>query len=153
MGLFGRKNSSNPPTPSPKLSPGFNSQSSAPGLNSPKSPISLSRPVAQLPSPPNPSIDPEGYLTCLQAVRQRSQLVYDRVRNGKGTCFTMDPTKIDDVIRYVVGIIKVPSIVKCANGSATMIRRIRLFHRMDVGNILMLVDDHDSKNSFNRGVG
>jgi hypothetical protein len=61
----------------------------------------------QLPSPPNPQADPEGYLTSLQAVRERSQLVFEKVRQGQGKCFSLDPTKQNDVIRYVVGIIKV----------------------------------------------
>jgi hypothetical protein len=76
-------------------------------MNSPLTPSFPARPAVQLPSPPNSASDPEGYLTSLQAVRERSQLVFEKVRLGRGKCFTLDPAKLDDVISYVVGIIKV----------------------------------------------
>jgi len=84
-------------------------------MDSPRTPSFATRPAAQLPPPPDPKVDPEGYLTSLQAVRQRSQLVFEKVRQGKGKCFTLDPGKMDDVIRYVVGIIKVCDHPKQAN--------------------------------------
>jgi len=76
-------------------------------MNSPQTPTFPKKPVAQLPPPPSPTQDPEGYLTSLQAVRQRSQLVFEQVRRGHGHCFTLDPAKRQDVVKYVVGIIKV----------------------------------------------
>lgn len=76
-------------------------------MNSPLTPSFPSKPTTPCSPPPNPQLDPEGYLRSLQAVRERSQLVYEKVRQGKGTCFTLDPSKFDDVTRYVVGIIKV----------------------------------------------
>ena len=108
MGFFSKKvGTSNPPSPNPKLSPKFDMRSTRSPMNSPQTPSFPPKPLAQLPPPPNAQSDPEGYLTSLQAVRERSQLVFEKVRQGKGKCFTLDPTKIDDVIRYVVGIIKV----------------------------------------------
>jgi len=76
-------------------------------MNSPQTPSFPPKQLAQLPPPPNPQSDPEGYLTSLQAVRERSQLVFEKVRRGQGKCFTLDAAKKDDVISYVVGIIKV----------------------------------------------
>jgi hypothetical protein len=108
MGLFSKKSrSASSSTTSPTLSPKLHSQSSRSTMESPKTPSFAARPAAQLPPPPDAKVDPEGYLTSLQAVRQRSQLVFEKVRQGKGKCFTLDPGKMDDVIRYVVGIIKV----------------------------------------------
>ena len=63
--------------------------------------------VAELPGPPDPKQDPERYLTSLQSVRERSQLVFERVKERTGVCFTMDEGKMNDVARYVVDIIKV----------------------------------------------
>jgi hypothetical protein len=109
MGLFSKKERSNSTSSSPKLSPKLDSPTSrrSSAMNSPLTPSFPSRPAVQLPSPPNPASDPEGYLTSLQAVRERSQLVFEKVRLGRGKCFTVDPAKLDDVISYVVGIIKV----------------------------------------------
>ena len=76
-------------------------------MNSPLSPSFTPKPLAQLPPPPDAQLDPEGYLTSLQAVRQRSKLVFEKVSQGEGKCFTLDPSKKDDVVRYVGGIIKV----------------------------------------------
>lgn len=62
---------------------------------------------AQMPRPPDPQQDAERYLTSLQSVRERSQLVFERVKEGRGVCFTMDEGKKNDIARYVVDIIKV----------------------------------------------
>jgi hypothetical protein len=112
MGLFSKKRSSSTSS-SPKLSPKLDSRSSRSTLESPRTP-SFPKPTAHLPPAPNPNTDPEGYLTSLQAVRERSQLVYDRVRKDQGKCFTFDASKMDGVIRYVVGIIKVFYIGNCS---------------------------------------
>jgi hypothetical protein len=109
MGLFSKKSASNPSSPNGKLSPKFQAQFSHSAMNSPSTPTFPQRPAAQLPPPPSPTHDPEGYLTSLQAVRQRSQLVYEQVRRGNGTCFSLDPAKRQDVVSYVVRIIKVHS--------------------------------------------
>jgi Protein of unknown function (DUF1688) len=109
MGLFGKRssNASTISTGGAQLSPKLQSPSTKSSATTPETPSFPTKPLTQLPPPPNPQSDPEGYLTSLQAVRERSQLVFERVRQGKGSCFTLDPNKFDDVIRYVVGIIKV----------------------------------------------
>jgi Protein of unknown function (DUF1688) len=76
-------------------------------MDSPRTPPFPVKTAVELPSAPDPALDPEGYLNNLIAVRERSKLVYERVRTGSGKCFTLDEGKFDDVIRYVVGIIKV----------------------------------------------
>jgi hypothetical protein len=151
MGFFSKKSGgSNSSSSSPKLSPKLQSQSSRSTISSPKTP-SFSKPSTQLPPPPDPKVDPEGYLTSLQAVRQRSQLVYENVRRGQGKCFTLDPGQLDHVIKYVVGIIKVCHSRIEVIDREIMIRRIRVFPLMDVGSISMLVGDNDLNNSFKPG--
>ena len=156
MGFFSKKSGSTPTSPNPALSPKspkLNSQSSRSAMNSPQTPSFPSRPAAQLPPPPNAQLDPEGYLTSLQAVRERSRLVFEKVRQGRGKCFSLDLAKRDDVIRYVVGIIKVSiTIFRCGlTDREIMIPHIRVFHLMDDGNISMLGEDQDLNNSFNHG--
>lgn len=151
MGLFSKKKSSIPSTPSPSVSPKFGSQSSRSTSSSPKTPSFPSKPAAQLAPPPDPKTDPEGYLTSLQAVRQRSRLVFDKVQKGQGVCFTLDPAKIDDVISYVVGIIKVWPVCRIVDSRETMILRIRVSHLMDVGSISMSVEDNVLNSSFSHG--
>lgn len=114
-------------------------------MESPKTPSFAAKPAAQLPPPPDAKVDPEGYLTSLQAVRQRSQLVFEKVRQGNGKCFTLDPGKMDDVITYVVRIIKVCNVVFAIRliGREIMILRIRVFRLMDDGNISMRVEGKD----------
>jgi hypothetical protein len=108
MGFFSKKRGSNSPASTPQPSPKFGSQSDSRSVSSsPNSPSFPSKPAAKLPPAPDAKIDPEGYLASLQAVRYRSQLVFDKVQRGFGVCFTLDSSKMDDVIKYVVGIIKV----------------------------------------------
>src|SRR5271170_2386673 len=111
MGLFGKRSSNASTISTGPLSPKLRSPSTRSSATTPETPSFPTKPLAQLPPPPSPQSDPEGYLTSLQAVRERSQLVFERVRQGKGSCFTLDPNKFDDVIRYVVGIIKVSLLV------------------------------------------
>jgi len=117
-------------------------------MESPKTPSFAAKPPAQLPPPPDAKVDPEGYLTSLQAVRQRSQLVFEKVRQGKGKCFTLDPGKMDDVITYVVRIIKVCNIVRAMRliCREIMILHIQVFRRTDDGNILMPVEGNGWNN-------
>src|SRR5579859_5648355 len=146
MGFFSKKSrSASSSTKSPTLSPKLHSQSSRSTMESPQTPSFATRPAAQLPPPPDPQVDPEGYLTSLQAVRQRSQLVFEKVRRGQGKCFTLDPDKMDDVIRYVVGIIKVCNSVSRSGlfFRGIMIPLIRVFRLMDDGNISMQAGDND----------
>lgn len=107
MGLFSRKHGSGSVPSSPAISPKLTSHFARSSMSSPHTPSFPRTPTAQLPPPPDPQSDPEGYLASLQAVRERSQLVFERVRAGKGKCFTLDAAKMDGVIRYVVGIVKV----------------------------------------------
>lgn len=146
MGLFSRKGSLNG-TSSPK-SPKLNSQSSRSTMNSPVTPSFPQKPVVRLPPPPNPQLDPERYLTSLQAVRERSQLVYDKVQQGNGKCFTLGPTAMEDVIRYVVGIIKVFHDVNGMTCREIMIPHIQIFPLMGVGNISTLEADNDLNSSL-----
>lgn len=70
------------------------------------SPVKL--PKVDLPRPPDPQLDPAGYLRSLGAVRDRSRVVMDRLLANKLNHFDVDLTKLADVVTFVSGLIKVP---------------------------------------------
>lgn len=114
MGIFSRKGS--------KIS--TNSELSIASATDPKSPAlksppptslghgasfsSLALPDVKLPSPPDPALDPAGYLRSVDAVRARTRLIYQRAKNNQLNHFDVDSSKFKDTADYVVAIIKVP---------------------------------------------
>lgn len=72
---------------------------------SPKSPIAL--PKTDLPRPPDPSLDPAGYLRSLVAVRERSRIIYDCAMRNNLTHFDVDFDKMSDVVSFVTRLIRV----------------------------------------------
>jgi hypothetical protein len=72
---------------------------------SPMSPVKL--PKVDLPRPPDPQLDPVGYLRSLGAVRDRSQLILDKAKRNKLNHFDVDFSKFTNVVTFVSGLIKV----------------------------------------------
>jgi hypothetical protein len=77
--------------------------STSPG--GPMSPVKL--PKIDLPRPPDPQLDPAGYLRSLGAVRERSKIVTDKALRNELKHFDVDMGKFPDVVTFVTGIIKV----------------------------------------------
>lgn len=71
------------------------------------SPVKL--PKIDLPRPPDPQLDPAGYLRSLGAVRERSKIVTDKALRNELKHFDVDMSKFPDVVTFVTGIIKVRS--------------------------------------------
>ncbi|RDA87606.1 hypothetical protein CP532_3966 [Ophiocordyceps camponoti-leonardi (nom. inval.)] len=71
---------------------------------SPMSPVKL--PKVDLPRPPDPQLDPAGYLRSLGAVRERSGLLMQRALNDKLDHFNVDLSKLPDVVAFVSRLIK-----------------------------------------------
>lgn len=72
---------------------------------SPMSPVKL--PKVDLPRPPDPQLDPTGYLRSLGAVRERSKIIFDRATRDELNHFDVDLNKLPDVVTWVTGLIKV----------------------------------------------
>jgi hypothetical protein len=66
-------------------------------------------PIPEIPIPhaPDPAIDPAAYLRSIQAVRERTKLVYERAKLNELNHFDVDLSKFNDTAAYVVSIIKV----------------------------------------------
>lgn len=80
---------------------------SGPSLKMSMSPKPSAAKLNALPSPPDPLLDPINYLRNPVAVRQRSQLIMDKARKNELVHFTVDFSKFQDTVNYVVSIIKV----------------------------------------------
>ncbi|KAL8404200.1 hypothetical protein RB594_009165 [Gaeumannomyces avenae] len=74
------------------------------GPGTPGTPLHL--PKIDLPKPPDPSLDPAGYLRSLGAVRERSKVIYDKAIRNDLNHFTVDMGKFPDVVSFVSQIIK-----------------------------------------------
>lgn len=74
---------------------------------SPMSPIKL--PKVDLPRPPDPQLDPVGYLRSLGAVRERSKIIMDKATRNELKHFDVDLAKLPNVVAFVSGLIKVCS--------------------------------------------
>ena len=72
----------------------------SPGLNP-------TMPKIDIPRPPDPQLDPVGYLRSLHAVRERSKIVTDKALRNELRHFDVDMNKFDDVVSFVANIIKV----------------------------------------------
>lgn len=64
-------------------------------------------PKVDLPRPPDPQLDPAGYLRSLGAVRERSKLILDKAMRNELAHFDTDMEKLPDVVSFVSGLIKV----------------------------------------------
>ncbi|UNI18537.1 hypothetical protein JDV02_004800 [Purpureocillium takamizusanense] len=71
---------------------------------SPMSPVKL--PKVDLPRPPDPQLDPTGYLRSLGAVRERSKIIFDKASRNELNHFDVDLDKLSDVVSFVSGLIK-----------------------------------------------
>jgi hypothetical protein len=121
MGLFSRKDKAPKPDPPSQNSYSNNSIHSnasksiinrvsagsvGPGTPlSPKTPFKM--PKVDLPRPPDPQLDPAGYLKCLPAVRERSKIIFDKAMRDELNHFDVDMSKLPDVVSFVSGLIKV----------------------------------------------
>lgn len=70
-------------------------------------PLPNSASLVKLPPAPNPQSNLGGYLRSIYAVRETSRNVLDAALKGRLTNFNVDMTKFQDVVSYVVSIIKV----------------------------------------------
>lgn len=62
---------------------------------------------ADLPRPPDPQLDPAGYLRSLGAVRERAKIVLDKTLTNKLHHFDVDMQKFPDAVTFVSNLIKV----------------------------------------------
>ncbi|KAI9676334.1 MAG: hypothetical protein M1817_000491 [Caeruleum heppii] len=76
------------------------------GVTSPMSATSDSLLEITLPRPPDPAIDPAGYLRSIYAVRERSRWVLNRAKRNALSHFVVDMSKFAETAAYVVSIIK-----------------------------------------------
>ncbi|KXL45044.1 hypothetical protein M433DRAFT_67607 [Acidomyces richmondensis BFW] len=65
-----------------------------------------SLPEIPLPRPPDPNLDPAGYLRSIYAVRERSRLVLEKAKRNQLRHFVVDMSKFNDTAKFVVAIIK-----------------------------------------------
>ncbi|KOS17085.1 Uracil catabolism protein 4 [Escovopsis weberi] len=63
-------------------------------------------PKIDLPRPPDPQLDPAGYLRSLCAVRERCKIILDRAMRNQLNHFDVDMAKMADVSLFVSGLIK-----------------------------------------------
>lgn len=63
-------------------------------------------PKVDLPRPPDPQLDPAGYLRSLNAVRERCSIVTDKALRNELRHFDVDMRKFSDVVMFVANIIK-----------------------------------------------
>ncbi|OAA72326.1 hypothetical protein ISF_01399 [Cordyceps fumosorosea ARSEF 2679] len=120
MGLFSRKDKSrrgDASLPTSHSTNSFGSSTSRSVVNrvsagsvtsgSPLSPLSPTKlPKMDLPRPPDPQLDPAGYLRSLGAVRERTKLVFDKLMANRLQHFDVDMAKFPDVVAFVSGLIK-----------------------------------------------
>lgn len=121
MGLFTRKEKApkaEPPLHSTYSTPSVNSNASRGMINrisassvGPISPLSskapFKMPKIDLPRPPDPQLDPAGYLRSLGAVRERSKIVFEKATRNSLCHFDVDMGKMSDVVTFVSQLIKV----------------------------------------------
>ncbi|KAL1863166.1 hypothetical protein VTK73DRAFT_6411 [Phialemonium thermophilum] len=97
-----------PATPLTPFSPSSSSHH-VPGYHHQLSFASTAPPMASrvdLPRPPDPQLDPAGYLRSLQAVRERCSIVTQKARRNELNHFDVDMRKFPDVVSFVSNIIK-----------------------------------------------
>lgn len=77
--------------------------------NTPLSPFSPQVPKIDLPKPPDPDLDPAGYLRNLAAVRERSRVITTKAVKNELRHFDVDMRKFPEVVSFVSSIIRVCS--------------------------------------------
>ncbi|TAQ91249.1 hypothetical protein B7494_g432 [Chlorociboria aeruginascens] len=90
--------SSNSSLKSP-LTPGF-------AKMSPLAMVPPTLPRIAMPKPPDPNVDPAGYLRSITAVRERCQVVSEKATQNQLNHFDVDMGKFQDTTKFVVSIIK-----------------------------------------------
>lgn len=75
--------------------------------NTPLTPFSPHIPKIDLPKPPDPDLDPAGYLRSLGAVRERCRIVTTKAIKNELKHFDVDMRKFPEVVSFVASIIKV----------------------------------------------
>ncbi|KAK4201988.1 hypothetical protein QBC40DRAFT_222183 [Triangularia verruculosa] len=63
-------------------------------------------PKVDMPRPPDPQLDPAGYLRSIGAVRERCQIVWSKALKNDLRHFDVDMAKFPDVVSFVANIIK-----------------------------------------------
>lgn len=131
MGLFSRKKSQHRGDMSPAVQPSRSNASLDSGGSSVRSPLGTSMsdnrasggstnpstpmspfppaniPRIDMPRPPDPQLDPVGYLKSLAAVRERSKIVTDKALRNDLKHFDVDMDMFPHVVSFVARIIKV----------------------------------------------
>ncbi len=64
-------------------------------------------PKIDMPKPPDPQLDPAGYLRSLPSIRERAQVVTNKAYRNELLHFDVDMQKFGDVVTFVANIIKV----------------------------------------------
>lgn len=64
-------------------------------------------PKIELSKPPDPTIDPAGYLRSINSVRERCSLVLKKAKQNELEHFTVDMDQFAETTRFVVSVIKV----------------------------------------------
>ena len=164
MGLFSRKGSKistngnldsndsyNPKSPGPKSPP-------ASRLTHGASFSSLNLADVKLPPPPDPALDPAGYLRSIDSVRARTRLIYQQAKKNQLNHFDVDGSKFQDTVDYVVSIIKVPKEALPPFKFPLLIQHREISHqtislsqRMADGNTSRPAAGPESTNCFHRG--
>lgn len=93
--------------------------------NTPLSPLpSLKIPKLDLPRPPDPALDPAGYLRSLGAIRDRAKVLLEKAEDNELVHFDVDMNKFPNVVTFVSGLIKVRLFVY---GEVESLRRWRFY--------------------------
>lgn len=77
------------------------------GHGSVAAPAAPSLPKIPIPGPPDPDVDPVGYLKSIHSVRERSRPVLELAKRDQLRHFNVDMSKFPDAASYVCSIIKV----------------------------------------------
>ncbi|KUI52693.1 Uracil catabolism protein 4 [Cytospora mali] len=72
----------------------------------PLTPFSPQVPKIDLPKPPDPDLDPAGYLKSLGSVRERSRVITSKALKNELNHFDVDMQKFPEVVSFVASIIK-----------------------------------------------
>jgi hypothetical protein len=98
------------PTPARSTMTSVNNRSSNGGASGPGTPLTpfspASLPKVDVPRPPDPHIDPVGYLRSLQAVRERSRIVTEKALKNDLKHFDVNMEMFPGVVSFVSNIIK-----------------------------------------------
>jgi hypothetical protein len=75
-------------------------------------------PKVELSKPPDPVVDPAGYLRSINAVRERCTLVLEKAKRNELEHFTVDMSLFQETTKFVLSVIKVcPDILGCCEST------------------------------------